>query len=64
MCYSHVLDEIIGPVLRVGDAGQSSETFMFKCRYPAFCVRVRGRDFSAVRLGGDFQGRVEPLLGG
>ncbi|KAH3796890.1 hypothetical protein DPMN_150467 [Dreissena polymorpha] len=36
---------------------------MFKCLYPAFCVRVKRPGFSAVEKDGDYEGFVEPVLG-
>ncbi|KAH3860185.1 hypothetical protein DPMN_023077 [Dreissena polymorpha] len=40
-CCSHVPDVLIGLVIRVGDAGHSLQTFMLRCLYNAFCVRVK-----------------------
>ncbi|KAH3694505.1 hypothetical protein DPMN_081945 [Dreissena polymorpha] len=40
-CCSHVTDVLVGLVLCIGDAEQSSETFMFKCLYPEFRVNVK-----------------------
>ncbi|KAH3843905.1 hypothetical protein DPMN_117439 [Dreissena polymorpha] len=42
---SHVPDVLVG---RLGDSEQSSMTFMFKCLYPAFCVRVKRPGLAAV----------------
>ncbi|KAH3712471.1 hypothetical protein DPMN_072173 [Dreissena polymorpha] len=48
-------------MLYVGDADQSSETFMFM--YPAFGVLAKRQCVAAVEKDGDYEGLEEPLLG-
>ena len=37
---------------------------MFKCNYRALCVRMKPPGLASVEKNGDFEGLVEPLLGG
>ncbi|KAH3840878.1 hypothetical protein DPMN_114336 [Dreissena polymorpha] len=45
----HVPDVLVGLVLHVGDAEQSSEKLVVIGLYPAFCARVKCPDFRAVQ---------------
>ncbi|KAH3885771.1 hypothetical protein DPMN_009769 [Dreissena polymorpha] len=43
---------------------QSSETYMFKCLYPAFCFRVKRPGLTAVEKDGNYEELKEPVLCG
>ncbi|KAH3896969.1 hypothetical protein DPMN_021153 [Dreissena polymorpha] len=50
MCCNHVPYVLVDLVLHVGNSEQSLETFVFKCLYPVFGVRVKRPGFAAVHL--------------
>ena len=54
----------VGLVLRIGNAEQSSETFFFKCLYPAFCVRSKRPCLAAVEKDWGYDGLEVPVRGG
>ena len=54
----------VGLVLRIGNAEQSSETFLFKCLYPAFCVRSKRPCLAAVEKDWSYDGLEVPVRGG
>ena len=61
----HVSDVLVCIVFHLGAAEQSSETLVFKCLYPAFCVRVKRSGHAAVLLKIYTRKElVEPVLGG
>ncbi|KAH3769918.1 hypothetical protein DPMN_171199 [Dreissena polymorpha] len=61
----HVSDVLVCIVFHLGAAEQSSETLVFKCLYPAFCVRVKRSGHAAVLLKIYTKKElVEPVLGG
>ncbi|KAH3843247.1 hypothetical protein DPMN_116758 [Dreissena polymorpha] len=62
-CCSPLSDVLVCLVLRVGNAEQSSDTFMFECLYHAFCVRVKRPGLAAKEYDGDYEGRLEHVLG-
>ncbi|KAH3710380.1 hypothetical protein DPMN_069858 [Dreissena polymorpha] len=58
--FCHVSNVLVYIVLHLGDVKQSSEPLVFKCMYPAFCVREKLRS----ALQDTTKGLREPVIGG